>query len=466
MDSTYKTFRELDRALFQENNMSIADNYTGNRKLYDDVYKRKKYKNAIFEGKATTKDYITGETLHINRKMADNKYGKARANYHTGQVDHIVPLEQVHSTAKKIGHLTDVDVRAVANREWNYRLTQSHLNQSKQSKSNFEVAQQLLSEGKYEESAKLIGDGVVAYSGVGAELTVRAAKNTGEAAVKNAYRLVSDTEKQLEKSVKELHQKYGKDLQAAAVPLVISSVNAIISVAKDKKTLREAGKDVVIQTGSAVAKTKVQEMGINAANHALKQSGIKVLEQAAKANVIAHAVTMGMMVKDSVVEWLDGKIDDAEFVKQVSRKGTLLAVETVGAVIGQTIIPIPLLGSFVGSMVASVACGCVFSLMDAAQHHLAEDKRKLAAKIAREAIEEMDYQQSVLKKYIVDDAQKWNDNVKKGFSLIATGTKDNDMVVIAGGLNCILTNFSQHVKFSSLEEFDEFFMAENAVLEL
>ena len=474
----YTSFRDLDRAMRESANINMLENYTDNRNIYDDIPKRQKYKESVFDGKAVTTDFITGEMLHADRRMAVNKYGKSRANYHTGQVDHIVPLEQVHSMAKKMPFSSDEDIRAAANSEWNYRFTQSHLNQSKQSKSNFEVAAQSLRDGKYEESAMLIGDGIVAYTGVGTELTVRAAANAGEYAVKSTYKaargvaqsissqMTADVERRLSQSVKEARKRVGEDLEAAAIPLVIAGVNALVSVTKDEKSLCEAGRDIAVQTGTVIASSELQKIGIKAANQAMKQSGVTILKQAAKANVVAHAVTIGFLLKDSVIDWLDGNLDDGQFVEQVSRTGTLFVAESVGAVIGQTMIPVPIVGAIIGSVVVSVACGCIFSLMDAAKSRMAKEKRNLVSKIAAEALAEMKHQQNLLKKYIADDAQKWEKSVREGFALIAAGTLANDVAVIAGGLDCIVTNFNRHVKFKTFEEFDEFFMDENAVLEL
>ena len=98
----YASFRDLDRAMRASADVNVSENYTGNRHIYDDIAKRREYKKSVFDGKAAVTDFITGETLHADRRMAIHKYGKDRANYHTGQVDHIVPLERVHDMAMKI----------------------------------------------------------------------------------------------------------------------------------------------------------------------------------------------------------------------------------------------------------------------------------------------------------------------------------------------------------------------------
>ena len=477
-NTNYKTLHEFEKSMRQPSRPQVSAKYTGNRNLYDDIEKRKKYKESVFQGKATTTDFITGETLHANRQMALNKYGVDRANYHTGQVDHIVPLEQAHSMAKEVPFLDDADIRAAANSEWNYRFTQSHFNQSKQSKSNFEMAAQSLQEGKYEESARLMGDGIVAYTGVGTELGVRASKNAGEYAIKKSYQTLHDTaksvspkltveaERRLMQSAKELRKNVGEDLRSAAIPLTIATVNALVSVAKDEKSLRDAGQEVVLQAGTAVAATEVQRIGIHAANQALKKSGVQVLKQVANANIVAHAVTIGFMVKDSVVMWLDGNLNDEEFVQNVCRTGTMLAAETMGAMIGQAVIPIPYAGAVIGSVIASIACGCIFSLTDAAKNHIAKDKRNLVSKIAADALQELNHQREILQQYLADENLNFDRNVSQGFEAIIAGTYKNDAEVIAYGLNTILGNFDKNVAFATEEEFDEFFMDENAVLKL
>ena len=224
-----------------------------------------------------------------------------------------------------------------------------------------------------------------------------------------------------------------------------------------------------------VVNEELKKFGINTANQALKQSGIKLLQQTAKTNMVANAVAMGFMVKDSVVSWVDGKLNDEEFVEQIARKGTLLAAQSMGAVIvaeqlgkaiGTTVIPIPVVGAIIGGIAASVACECMFSLMDAAKNHIVEDKRNLVAKIASEALEEMNYQRKILQEYLEDEKLVFERNICYGFDAIIDGMYKNDANAIAGGLNVILGNFDKKVAFATEKEFDDFFMDENAVLKL
>ena len=46
------------------------------RAKYDDLTKRKQFRDAQFGDKQTIKDPYTGETLHKSTKAAQNKYGK------------------------------------------------------------------------------------------------------------------------------------------------------------------------------------------------------------------------------------------------------------------------------------------------------------------------------------------------------------------------------------------------------
>ena len=61
------------------------------------------------------------------------------------------------------------------------------------------------------------------------------------------------------------------------------------------------------------------------------------------------------MIKDTVVDWVDGKISDEQFVREVGKKGLMLAVDSVGAFVGAVI----------GSVVTMVACNGVIFAVDA-----------------------------------------------------------------------------------------------------
>lgn len=110
------------------------------RAKYDDTAKRKKFRDEQFGNKQTIVDPYTGETLHKSTSAAKNKYGDKRANYHTAQTDHTIPLETVYNGLRNNPFLSDEKIKEIANDYRNYKEINGHLNQSKGSKSNIKTA--------------------------------------------------------------------------------------------------------------------------------------------------------------------------------------------------------------------------------------------------------------------------------------------------------------------------------------
>ena len=290
-----------------------------------------------------------------------------------------------------------------------------------------------------------------------------------------------DLTRELRISTDKIKRANHDNLDAAAVEIISSSTKMIFDFATGEKNFDETSQAIAVQT-KVVVKNVVIERGKQVA---LDEAQNVLLKVGLNSNVAGKVLAFGNMIKDNVVDWVDGKISDEQFVREVGKKGLTLAVESVGAfvgaevgatygaVIGQTIIPIPVVGAVIGSTVTAVACSGVIAatdallrLWDASKINAAADRRKIISKIKTDALTEMNRQRGVMQKYFADEKLHFDKNVQAGFELIASGTYSNDVEVIAQGLDKILQNFGGQVAFSSYEEFDDFFMDDNAVFKL
>ncbi len=299
--------------------------------------------------------------------------------------------------------------------------------------------------------------------------------------------------RELKISTDKIKKTNHDNLELAAAEIISSSTKTIFDFATGEKNFDETSQAIAVQT-KVVVKNVVIERGKQVAIDEAQRIGGKMVGNAAQnlllkaglnSNVAGKVLAFGNMIKDNVVDWVDGKISDEQFIREVGKKGLTLAVESVGAfvgaevgatygaVIGQTMIPIPVVGAVIGSTVTAVACSGVIAatdtllrLWDASKINAAADRRKIISKIKTDALAEMNRQRSVMQKYFADEKLQWDKNVQAGFELIASGTYSNDVEVIAQGLDKILQNFGSKVAFSTYEEFDDFFMDDNAVFKL
>ena len=288
----------------------------------------------------------------------------------------------------------------------------------------------------------------------------------------------AEVEKNLRHSAKLLKEKNRQSIEDETVALVNSSVAAVMSVAKDEKSFDEASRELVAQGKTAVknvvienAKEIALEESKKIGADILKKSGLNILKSGGKVNPAVNALILGDMIKDSALKYLDGKISEEQFIKEVAAKGTVLAVETVGAFVGSFAVPIPVVGAIIGSTVTSVACNAVISVMNTAESlykaskiQMAADRRRRIEKIKSEALTEMKHQREIMQKCFADEKLQWDKNVQTGFELIAAGTYENNVDI--KGLDNILKNFGSQVAFSNRQEFRADFRRRKIVVNL
>ena len=126
------------------------------------------------------------------------------------------------------------------------------------------------------------------------------------------------------------------------------------------------------------------------------------------------------------------------------------------------------LGGTAGAIMTSVVCAQICKTVAEYRNinKLTQQKLSRVNSIAAEALIEMEYQRNTLKKMIDEQFSQWDSQFNLGFEEIFKSTINNDVTGIAIGLDRMLNVFGESVKFKTFEEFDEFFMDENAVLKL
>lgn len=415
------------------------------RNKVDDIAARNCFKERVFsDGKVQTDEF--GNLLHYDTQAAINKYGVVKAWDHRTEIDHKVPLKTVYEIGHMVG-LSVKDIKEIANDESNFRILQARLNREKGDSSDLEMGAYSFKKGKFKQGIQFEVSGIEGIANMSVRIGSRVAGN------------------QVNRTVKHLPKEVKAVANDTAMPLLVASVHNLVEVAQNNKSLKSAAKDSAVEAGTAVAAGKLQQLGVDATNQVLQKSGIKLLQQAADANIAGAVLVMGLRVRDSFVRFLDGKIGAGDFVFEAGLQSATLAAETMGAIIGQSLIPIPVVGGVLGSMVISVACAQIVDLMQTARECLSLDfvkhRRNMIEDISRVAKAEIDNQRMQLEQLIKADKEQWDSCVDAGFTAILQGMQKNDVEIIAGGLGIILSNFNKSVYFAKYEDFNASFMDEN-----
>lgn len=441
------TLREMKDV--RNNGYGVTQEYNkmNRNKLWDSTRDKKAFKESVFQDRKTYDDPISGQKLHSTQKAAQNKYhmknqageniSKAWAN-HSPETDHIVSLKEVHDRVKRNPFLSDADIKEIANNPKNYRITSKSHNASKGEKSDFKFVFDKDSELSLEGRAKLVKEKVGAEASLATRLTTRTVKNMGAEFVEGAV----------------------FSLEASAIPLMVEGVSNLCKVANGEKGFDEAAKDMGKLTLSVAGTGGTIRLVSTGATNLMKNSGKEVLQKFANSNQVMQIITVSVIVKDSVIKYVNGEIDGNEFFEEIGEKGVSMLAGTIGAIAGQALIPIPVVGAAIGSMIVSTVCLDIYKSYRSMNE--LKNVESAVSKLASDALSEMYRQQEVLKQLIKEEYLEWDKQFNKGFQEIFTCVLSDDVNGISNGLDKILKVFSKDVRFKNFEEFDEFFMDENA----
>lgn len=166
------------------------------RKKFEDLKAMEAYKEEWFDGKQTSVDEYTGETVHRKKGSTERKY-HSNANLHLANTDHIVSLKAGYDETKYNHFVTDEQVREALNQGYNYAITNARINQSKREKVNREFALQN-NELSDEAKERMIQKGKEAHNAFKRDIRKASFQNAGDIALSGAvqrgkYTAISST---------------------------------------------------------------------------------------------------------------------------------------------------------------------------------------------------------------------------------------------------------------------------------
>lgn len=321
------------------------DTYTGNRTIYDSGAAKKAAKMEAFTGGKEVTDPYTGAKLVMTKNEAKTLYGNDWAK-HLAESDHVKPLEQIYKDTKKNVWNTTEDIRAAANNPDNLQVASRQFNNPKRSRLNEEYVSddnyleqkgvKLTEEGK----ARAIEDGKVAEQSINSQLK--------EASIKNI--------------VKTGHEAgmYGA-VNAGGTALTISGARNIVSVIKGEKSSEEAIKDTITDGGKAAVNGYMMSSALTVVGHTLSNSSSAFVRGLVECNVPAAVISAVAVTGDTLRKLGNGEITMQECMIELGDKGLNMAVIGKTAAVGQTLIPIPVVGAAVGALVGSAITSACYN---------------------------------------------------------------------------------------------------------
>jgi len=245
--------------------------------------------------------------------------------------------------------------------------------------------------------------------------------------------------------------KYG-----AAIGGIMSIINNTVAVCRGEKSMSEAIKHVALDTGVS------GEVGYISTYTGAAIKGVMQNSSNAYIRTISNTGLPGIMVSATLASgkvlnrYLKGEIDGVQCLQELGQENMNMISSSLYAVIGQALIPIPVVGGIVGGMMGYALSSATFSLLKNAleEEKLAKENRILIEKACAEHIQKMqDYKRDLeefVNKYIAERIDLFNESLTGG--LDALNIDDTEWFV--DSCNSITKQYGGDPLVDSQEEFN------------
>jgi ribosomal protein S5 len=236
----------------------------------------------------------------------------------------------------------------------------------------------------------------------------------------------------------------------------ISTITNVVAMVKGDKELDEAALCVVSDTGKSAAVGYGTGFVGSAMKGAMQNSPSSYLRVLSKTNLPANVVSVALETGKALQRLLSGQTTGSECLAELGQSGTGLLSSAMFASAFQVVIPIPVVGALIGSMVgyafSSVFYGQLMSSINDAK--LAREERirietECAAAIAaiREYRAEME---RIIEEYLAEYTAVFNES----FAQINEAYLKGDADGVISGANIISRKLGGNPQFETVEEFD------------
>ncbi|MDK2942516.1 MAG: hypothetical protein PWP56_2029, partial [Acetobacterium sp.] len=140
----------------------------------------------------------------------------------------------------------------------------------------------------------------------------------------------------------------------------ISLISNTFAVIKGEKDVEEAIADTAIDSVKAGATSYGTGFANTGLASVMKNSSKEIVRSLGKSNAPAYIIQTAITTVKSLARLCNGEINTNEFFQEIGKNGTMLMVSAQGAIIGQLLIPIPVVGALVGGLVSTLVGSAIY----------------------------------------------------------------------------------------------------------
>lgn len=244
---------------------------------------------------------------------------------------------------------------------------------------------------------------------------------------------------------------------SASIQGIVSIVENVSHVYNGDINTQDAVVNVMKDTSNAAISGYASGIIGSPIKGALQNSSSKYLKAISKTNIAATIVDATYLSTVTLKRYFEGEIDSLECLETLGEKGTGYIASSMFALIGQTVIPIPVVGSVIGGMVGYALSTSAYSVLTSAlkEEKLSREERERIKKICSEQIKIIrkyrEYMEEIINQYF----NSYMDVFRESFDGIKKSLEIDDIDLFIENTNLIIKKFGKESNYSSVKEFND-----------
>ena len=280
---------------------------------------------------------------------------------------------------------------------------------------------------------------------------------------------------------KNRYLREGTDMLANEFAVQVT--DNLVDVFNGKKNFDAAAKDIVAGTGKNFAVNYTRRQGAELAANAIKSLSklaekeiedvvtknavSEVLKKLSNSNTLMQVADVAYDIGNSFKRWLDGEINDTQFLREVGEKGTAVIVSGVFATLGAGIAgPVgAAVGSAAGYFATNLLYGSVVQAFEEAE--LSRKRYEVIHAFCEESVNEMEIQRQEFESNVEKFLAHRQAVIDNSLNAFEAAMRKKDITGVCSALNGISREFGgEELPFKNRAEFDKFMLDKNSVLVL
>ena len=193
-------------------------------------------------------------------------------------------------------------------------------------------------------------------------------------------------------------------------------------------------------------------------SHTLSNTSSKFLQGLIQSNVPGKIVTAVMTTGDTLKKWGSGEITTQECLIQLGDNGLNMTTMGMSMAIGQTMIPIPIVGGAVGALVGSVLTSSLYknAIETLKTKELEHQERLRITEECQKAAEQIKKYREELENYLQSYLQECRECFEDALSTMYVSFETGDADGVIASANDITRKLGGNVQYETVDEYMDF----------